>query len=81
MLSQLERVTDALVFSIYPIPTSPFQSRSGLCWPSILLLSLPHPIPVQLFSQLPFVPFGFLTEPLSFENFAICLEKYVGIYG
>lgn len=81
MLSQLEQVRDALVFLHLPDPgqSIPEAFRPVLAHhPAVIVTS---PYPVQLFRQLPFVPFDFLTEPLSFENFANCLEKYVSIYG
>ncbi len=81
MLTQLKQVTDALVFLHLPDPDQfiPESFRPVLAQhPSVIVTS---PYPVQLFRQLPFVPFAFLTEPLSFENFARCLEKYVSIYG
>ncbi|HEY0110784.1 MAG TPA: hypothetical protein VGB67_14190 [Fibrella sp.] len=81
MLVQLKRAADALIFLHLPDPDQPIPEafRPVLAQhPAVIVTS---PYPVRLFRQLPFAPFDFLTEPLSFENFALCLEKYVAIYG
>ena len=78
---QLNWTYDALVFlhlndphQFIPEPYKAMLARH----PAVIVTS---PYPIQAFRRLPFKPFDFLNEPLSFENFANCLDKYVAIYG
>lgn len=72
---------DPLVFMHLTDPDEyipePFWEVLGQ-YPAIIITS---PYPAHLFSHLPLPPFAFLTEPFSFEQFAVCLEQYVSIYG
>lgn len=72
---------DPLVFMHLTDPgeyiPEPFWEVLGQ-YPAVIITS---PYPAHLFSHIPLPPFAFLTEPFSFEQFAVCLEQYVSIYG
>ena len=46
--------------------------------PAVIVTS---PYPQHLFNHLNLHPFDFLTEPYSFERFAVCMDHYAAIYG
>jgi len=46
--------------------------------PAVIVTS---PYPAHLFSYLNLHPFDFLTEPYSFDRFAVSMERYVAVFG
>lgn len=46
--------------------------------PAVIVTS---PYPQHLFDHLNLQPFDFLTEPYSFERFAISMDRYIERYG
>ncbi|MBO0948815.1 hypothetical protein [Fibrella forsythiae] len=79
--AQLEHADQDLIFVHLsdPEPLIPVNFRELLSRHASIIVTSPYP--VQLFRKLPFVPFDFLTEPLTFDRFETSLEKYVAIHG
>ncbi|GAB4055048.1 hypothetical protein [Spirosoma litoris] len=80
MLTAIQTTKQALVFLRLAGPDNdvpgPFLDALRN-HPTVVITS---PYPQHLFSHLNLNPFDFLTEPYSFERFAVCLDRYVSFF-